>query len=289
MPAQIRTFAVTALALLLAEPVAAQDVRSGTSGLGLNPARLEVEIHPGGEKTASFRVESPPSDIPVQGRLMLSLTDWNIDGQANVSYLDPGLLPDSASPWIIFSPSAVNIRSGESHLVRVTVRVPETAAPGVYRSGIFIQERPPATPPSPGEHLLFFRFRYVFTLYVVVPPVAGKGELVDVRLVMERSGPAILYEMKNLGSRHIRPRVAWSLLDENRREITAARNRETTVLLPHASLNMRFPLAGPLVPGEYQLEALVDFNDGAAVQAVRRLVQLPAAPESTAAATARKR
>jgi hypothetical protein len=280
---------VAALVLLLAEPAAAQDVRSGTSGLGLNPARLEVEIHPGGEKTAAFRVESPASDIPVQGRLMLSLTDWNIDGQANVSYLDPGSLPDSASPWIIFSPSALNIRSGETHLVRVTVRVPETAGPGVYRSGIFIQERPPAAPPNPGEHLLFFRFRYVFTLYVVVPPVAGTGELVDVRLVMERGGPAILYEMRNLGSRHIRPRVAWSLLDENQKEITSARNRETTVLLPHASLNMRFPLAGQPAPGEYQLEALVDFNDGAAVQAVKRLVQLPAAAGNPAAAAARKR
>ena len=33
-----------------------------TAGLGLNPARMEVEIMPGGEKTVSFRIikSNPP-------------------------------------------------------------------------------------------------------------------------------------------------------------------------------------------------------------------------------------
>ncbi|MBZ5498373.1 MAG: hypothetical protein LAP85_18390 [Acidobacteriia bacterium] len=289
MAGQTRSCAVTMLAFLVVGASLPCNGRAKTAGLGLNPARLEVEINPGGEKTVAFRVEAPPSDTPVQGRLMLTLTDWNIDEQANVSYSDPGSQPSSASPWIIFSPAAISINSGEAHLVRVTVRVPDSATPGVYRSGIFVQERPPAAPVNPGEHKLYFRFRYVFTLYVIVPPVAGKGELRDVRIVSDHTGAALLFEMKNLGSRHIRPRAAWALRDGNQKEIMSAKNKETTVLLPFASLTVRFPVTENLLPGQYELEAQVDFNDGNSVQAIKRTVQLPASPDKPVLASAVKR
>jgi P pilus assembly chaperone PapD len=289
MSAHGRDFTIVSVVLLLAAASSPGNGRATTGGLGLNPARLEVEINPGGEKTVGFRIESPPSDTPVQGRLMLSLTDWNIDEQAQVSYADPGTLPNSSSSWMIFSPAAFTITSGESYLVRVTVRVPNSAKPGVYRSGIFVQERPPATPPNPGEHLLYFRFRYVFTLYVIVPPVAGQGELLDVRMELDREGVKLLYEMKNVGSRHVRPRVSWSIRDGNQNEILSARNKETPVLLPFAAMTARFPIAESLPPGPYQIDAQVDFNDGRYIQEAKRTVNLPSSPDKTSLTAVLKR
>jgi P pilus assembly chaperone PapD len=282
-------FMIVPLALLLAALCRPGDCPAQTAGLGLNPAKLEVEIHPGVEKTVGFRIESPPSDKPVRGRLMLSLTDWTVDGQANATYADPGTLANSASPWIIFSPAAISITSGDSCLVRVTVTVPESTPPGVYRSAIFVQERPPATPPNPGEYLLYFRFRYVFTLYVIVPPVAGRGELLDVRMESDREGVKLVYEIKNAGSRHVRPRVSWSVRDADQQEILSARNKETPVLLPFAAMTVRFPVAEYLLSGQYQLEAQVDFNDGGSVQAMKRTVNLPASSDERARASAIKR
>lgn len=289
MSAYGRNFTIISAVLVLIAASSPGNGRATTGGLGLNPARLEVEINPGGEKTVGFRIESPPSDTPVRGRLMLSLTDWNIDELGQVSYVDPGSLPNSSSPWMIFSPAAVSIISGESHLVRVTVRVPDSAKPGVYRSGIFVQERPPATPPNPGEHLLYFRFRYVFTLYVIVPPVAGQGELLDVRMELDREGVKLLYEMKNAGSRHVRPRVSWSIRDGDQNEILSARNKETPVLLPFATMTARFPIAENLPPGPYQIDAQVDFNDGRYIQEAKRTVNLPLSPDKTAWAAVLKR
>jgi P pilus assembly chaperone PapD len=289
MSVQMRNCSIAILALLLLCAGLSYSAGGKNAGLGLNPARLEVEVNPGAEKTVAFRIESPPSDTPVQGRLILSVTDWNIDERENVSYADPGSLPNSASQWIIFSPSTVSISSGETHLVRVTAKVPESAQPGVYRTGIFVQERPPAAPASKGEHLLYFRFRYVFTLYVIVPPVAGKGELQDVRIVSDREGLALLYEMKNLGSRHVRPRVGWAIRDGEQKEILSAKNKETTVLLPFATMTVRIPIAGRLLPGQYELDAQVDFNDGGYVQAIKRSVQVPAGPDKPVLASAIKR
>src|SRR5215831_1504193 len=143
-----------------------------TAGLGLRPMRLEMEAIPGKSKTASFVIESPPSDADVRGRLILSLTDWAISEDTSVKYYDAGTQPKSASPWIVFSPSDLTIGSGQQRLVRVTANVPEGTAPGVYTSAIFVQERPPARLPRKGEQLVYFRFRYVVTLYVIVQPVS---------------------------------------------------------------------------------------------------------------------
>ena len=245
-----------------------------TAGMGLNPGRAEVEILPGSEKTVGFQIESPTSDEPVRGRLLLSLTDWSLDQNATAVYADPAALPNSASPWTVFSPTAVSISSGQTHLVRVTVKVPVDAKPGVYRTGIFVQERPPATPPIAGTHMLYFRFRYMFTLYVVVPPVTLRGELSDVSMQSEPEGIRLVYEAKNVGSRHLRPRISWSIQNAQQEEITSARNEDFTVLLPFSTVATGPVVASNLPPGRYELAAEMDFNDGAPVQAIRRTVEI---------------
>src|SRR5262249_23566188 len=159
-----------------------------TAGLGLRPMRLEMEVVPGKPKTASFVIESPPSDLDVRGRLILSLTDWVIHEDTSVTYLEAGSQSRSASPWIIFSPGDLTISSGQQRLVRVTANVPVGTPPGVYTSALFVQERPPARQPKKGEQLVFFRFRYVETIYVIVQPVSGKGEIADFQLTRDATG-----------------------------------------------------------------------------------------------------
>lgn len=254
--------------------IAAPMVHAQTSGLGLNPGKAEVEINPGTEKTIGFRIESPPSDVAVRGRLLLSPTDWSLDEQGTASYSDPGTHSDSASSWILFSPSAASISSGQTQLVRVTVKVPAETKSGVYRTGIFVQERPPATPPSTGEHLVFFRFRYVFTLYVIVPPVAGQGQLLDVAMNRDKDGIHLVYDMSNMGSRHVRPRLTWSIRN-GQTEISAVKNLESTVLLPFSKLTASPVIAHDLPPGKYEINAEVDFHDGRPIQAVKRMVDIP--------------
>lgn len=128
-------------AVIVALLVSASGVAQ-TGGLEIFPGRLEVEVWPGHERTVAFQIASPPSESAVRGRLLLSVTDWNLNEDATTFYSDPGTQPNSASGWIVFSPTAITITSGESHQVRVTVRVPASVEPGVYRTAIFVQERP---------------------------------------------------------------------------------------------------------------------------------------------------
>jgi P pilus assembly chaperone PapD len=243
-----------------------------TAGLGLRPMRLEMEVDPGKSKTASFMIESPPSDSDVRGRLILSLSDWVIRQDTSVAYYDAGTQPNSASHWILFSPSDVTISSGQQRLVRVTANVPEGTPPGVYTSAVFVQERPPARQPRKGEQLVYFRFRYVVTVYVIVQPVSGKGEIADFRLARDAQGVRLVCQLKNTGTRHLRPYISW-FLRSGKDEIFAEKNVETTVLLPDATTNETLVIPNPFLPGEYEIEAQVDFHDGQPLQTIKRKVE----------------
>ena len=244
-----------------------------TAGLGINPGRAEIEMKAGQEKTISFEIEAPPSDIAMRGRLTLTPADWHIDEESGVNYSDAGTQPDSAARWIVFSPAAVNISSGQKQTVRVTVRLPHDVRPGDYRTAIFIQERPPATPPGREEHLVYVRFRYVFFLYVVVPPVSIQAELTDVALQVQPRGTHLVCMLKNTGSRHVRPYITWSIRGEDRQVISSMKQYEATVLLPFSAINERFPI-GDLPPGRYEITAQVDFQDNSALQSITRTVNL---------------
>jgi hypothetical protein len=246
----------------------------GTGGMGLNPARVEVEMKPGEERTVSFDIEAPPSDVRVQGRLLLSLTDWTVNDDGSMRFADVGTLPQSASEWTVFSPSAVSISSGQTQLVRVTVRVPKTTKPGVYRAGIFVQERPPAAAPGAGQHVVYLRFRYVFSMYVIVQPVARAAELIGVGLDKGKDGWNITYDVHNIGSRHLRPLVSWSIANSEGKEVAAAKRQESMVLLPQHNLRQAIPVELPLPSGEYEVYAEVDFQDGRPLQAMRRKISL---------------
>ena len=254
---------------------------AATAGLALQPGRLEIEVKPGTQKTVSFEIESPPSDEAVRGRLLLSLTDWDLAEDGSITFQDPGSLKMSAAPWVTFSPSAVSIASGEKALVRVTLDVPADVRPGLYRAGIFVQERPPAAPPKPGEHNILFRFRYMETLYVIVSPIAARPSLVDAGL--ERGGQKlqIVCKMKNEGSGFVRPYITWTLRNESQELVAEMKSREATILLPMVALNERFPLE-TLAPGKYELSVAVDFHDDGPVQSIMRTVEI-ARPASTPA------
>jgi P pilus assembly chaperone PapD len=137
----------------------------------INPMRLEVEVSPGNEKTASFQIQGAPSLTPERGRLILTVTDWKILEDGSLTFTKPEADEGSASSWIIFTPSAFTLEAERSQLVRLTIRAPATAKPGVYRTALFIEERPPATVPG-GQRIIYARGRFAFILYVIVPPVS---------------------------------------------------------------------------------------------------------------------
>jgi hypothetical protein len=250
-------------------------VQGQAPALSINPMRMELEVNPGAEKTAAFEIRAAPSPRPERGRLVLSLTDWIIKEDGTATYAAPGSLERSASSWITFSPAALTTEPGRAQLVRVTANVPPKAEPGVYRTALFIQERPDAAPPPAGERAIHVRVRYAFTLYVVVPPVSAHPELVNVELDTGQGPPRLVCEMKNTGNGHSRPLVIWSLRHSSSTQIDAKGKIEASVLLPFSTWREPYALQrAPLVPGRYEVSVLVDFQDGKPMQSMTRVFEV---------------
>lgn len=250
----------------------------------VNPMRMELEVAAGSEKTAVFEVATAPSERMERGRVLISPMDWNLNEEGKVHYAETTTEPNSASPWIQTSPSAITTEPGQNYPVRVTVRVPAATPPGVYRAGLFIQERPRVEAPKPNERVFHVRIRYASHIYVIVPPVFTKAELENVEAESSNGNVQVIARMKNEGTRHVRPLMNWRLLRADRSELASGR-RESTVILPRAVLREPFTISGAKpAPGTYEAVIEVDFQDGRPIQSMSRAftVPMPAPPPEAA-------
>jgi len=266
---------------------------SQTPAFSVNPGKMEVEVNAGTEKTVAFEITASSAPVPERARIIISPTDWSILEDGSLTFSQPSLSTvQSATPWVSSSPAAFTLESARTQVVRLTVTVPEKTPPGVYRTGLFVQERPSAAPPQPGLRVINVRVRYVFLLYVLVPPVASNSELVSVEVDVNKGPPRLVCEMNNDGNRHARPLIFWSVQADGVDAKTIRGKLESTVLLPGAKMREAHSLEHlALVPGHYKASVLVDFQDGRPQQAMSRDFDIFATtpPETKAAVVEQQR
>src|ERR1044072_4866591 len=83
------------------------------NGISLAPARLELEMQPGTETTVVVNLDyhaTSENSQPV--RVVASLNDWTIDRDGQVKFERANTLPNSASPWLIYSPAETTVTPG---------------------------------------------------------------------------------------------------------------------------------------------------------------------------------
>src|SRR6185369_9727916 len=123
------------LTIFLAAPAGAAD-------LTLNPARIELEIKAGGERTfaltTSYLKEENQSAFP-NARLVVRYNDWTIKPTGEFVLSPPGSLPRSAAGWLTVSPGEFILTANSTQPIRVTISVPQGTRPGVYYAAIFIE------------------------------------------------------------------------------------------------------------------------------------------------------
>jgi hypothetical protein len=91
--------------------------------------------------------------------------DWRVEEDGVLHYLDAGTCLNSASAWVSTTPRTIVLVSGGSSRIRVTVKVPRNAEPGVYRTGVWISPNRDARPIGPFGSVLRLTVR-------VIPPVS---------------------------------------------------------------------------------------------------------------------
>jgi methionine-rich copper-binding protein CopC len=233
------------------------------SGISLAPARLELEMQPGSETTVVVNLDyhsTTEDSQPV--RIVASLNDWTIDRDGQVQFARANTLPNSASPWLIYSPAETTVTPGNLHAIRVTISVPKDATPGDHLSALIIEQRPDNIKVNPNRRQVVIRYRMAAVFYIKVPQLRRAGSLESLRAEATADQLVVTPLLKNAGNSVVRPLTSLKVTDSAGAPVAELPQKESLPLLGGAELAQPVVLETRLAPGTYTVKYRIDFQDG---------------------------
>lgn len=257
------------------------------TGISLAPARLELEMQPGQETTVVVNLDYHSISANAQPvRIVASLNDWTIDRDGQVKFERANTLPDSASPWLIYSPAETTVIPGNLHAIRVTVSVPKDATPGDHLSALIIEQRPDNIRVNENRRQMVIRYRMAAVFYIKVPQLRRHGSLESLRAEATSDQVVVTPLLKNAGNSVIRPLTSLKVTDSSGVAVAELPQKESLPVLGGAELLQPLVVETRLAPGTYTVKYRVDFQDGSRpTEGVTELVIPQSQRTSTAPAT----
>lgn len=242
---------------IVGQPPSAED------GIGVAPARFELPMLPGTEKTVVVNViynsgssESQPC------RLVASLGDWTILGNGDADYYKPGTQTNSACSWLTYSPAEVTALPGRIHPIRVTISVPKDATAGDHLAALFVESRPDNLKLDQARRQVILRFRMTALFYIMVPRLTKMGTLHNVAAQMSEQGIVVIPTLRNDGNSHLRPIHSVQIVDGAGAVVAELPESESLPVLAGAEIRHPLVIQKSIPPGTYSVRYRIDFKDG---------------------------
>ncbi len=236
---------------------------AATDGIALAPARVELEMRPGSETTVVVNLDYRASNAAAQpARIVASLNDWDITRDGQVEFYRAGTRPNSASPWLIYSPAETTVEPGRTHSVRVTVTVPKDASAGDHLAALIVEQRPDTLKFDQSRRQMVVRYRMACVFYIKVPQLTRRGSLENLTASADGTEITIVPTLKNAGNSVLRPLSSAKVLDAAGRTVAELPEGESLPVLGGAELSQRLRIEKRLAPGSYSVKYRIDFQDG---------------------------
>lgn len=236
--------------------------QSNGSGMALAPARFELEMKPGTETTVVVGLDykSPEPLKPL--RIVASLNDWTLTKDGRVEFFPANSRLDSASSWLIYSPGEASVLPGVQHQIRVTVAVPENAAPGDHLAALIIEQRPETIKLAQNARQVVIRLRLATVFYIKVGSLERKGSFENLLAESSEKGIVVTPLLKNEGNSVIRPVASVSVFDADGKEVADIPESEIVPILGGGERSQPMLIEKMLAAGKYTVKYRVDFQDG---------------------------
>ncbi|HEY0726663.1 MAG TPA: hypothetical protein VGD38_01255 [Pyrinomonadaceae bacterium] len=233
------------------------------SGISLAPARIELEMQPGSETTVVVNLDYHSTGEDSQPvRIVASLNDWTIDRDGQVQFARANTMPNSASPWLIYSPSETTVTPGNLHAIRVTISVPKDATPGDHLTALIVEQRPDNLKLNQNRRQVVIRYRMAAVFYIKVPQLRRAGSLESLRAEATADQVVVTPLLKNTGNSVVRPLTSLKVTDSAGVSVAELPQKESLPLLGGAELIQPVVLEKRLAPGTYTVKYRIDFQDG---------------------------
>jgi hypothetical protein len=244
-------------------PVQAPAQAPADDGIGVAPARFELPMLPGTERTVVVNViynsasgESQPC------RLVASLGDWSILSSGEAEYYKSGTQPNSSCAWLTYSPAEITALPGKIHPIRVTISVPKDATPGDHLAALFVEARPDNLKVDQNKRQVILRFRMAALFYIMVPRLTKKGSLQDLKSGISEQGILVTPTLKNEGNSHLRPLHSVKIVDGAGAVVAELPETESLPVLAGSEMSRALVIPKSLAAGAYSVRYRIDFKDG---------------------------
>lgn len=232
---------------------------AGAQGAAMvDPASALFTAEPGASIEGSVRVTNP-TDAPL--RLRLYLSDWELDADGNFEFAEPGALAGTASPWLVYAPTVLDLEPHGSATVQYTATVPLDAEPGTHRTVVFVESEP--GDPEPGQAAATFAVRVGHVVYVDVPPLTRAGSIAGI-FGEPTAGSSDSYALTvlylNQGNAVTGVEGRFTLRNDLGDAVIEA-DIDRAVVLPGSERAFRIDVYGPLPAGNYTALVVFDYGD----------------------------
>lgn len=234
-------------------------------GIGVAPARFELPMMPGTERTVVVNViYNSVSGEAQPCRLVASLGDWSILTNGETEYYKAESQPNSACAWLTYSPAEITALPSKIHPIRVTISVPKDATPGDHLAALFVEARPDNLKIDQNRRQVVLRFRMAALFYIMVPSLTKKGSLQNLRSGVSNEGILVTPTLKNEGNSHLRPLHSVKVLDNAGAVVAELAETESLPVLAGTEMSRTIVIPKSLAAGSYSVRYRVDFKDGSA-------------------------
>lgn len=210
----------------------------------------------GSQARASFSV-SNPGTTAFRARIYAEDFDYN----RNTGFEKIATHPNSARPYLQFSPTEIVVAPGVSRDVRLNIVIPPSKPNGEYRVAIFTEDLTERQITNPNNQLVTVIRPQIGAIFFV-----AKGEVKpELSAIMaewnaQTSKPRLVF--KNQGNGSAYPVVSWKL---KRGDTQVASHAIQGVVLQaqrERAVDLKIPEGTQLLPGEYDLTGEIDNKDG---------------------------
>ncbi len=235
---------------ILSSPALAQTISISVSPM--------VTIQPikGAQSRSSFSVTNS-SSIPIRTRIYAQDFDYD----RSEGYTKTDTHPNSASPYLQFSPKELVIAPGVTRDVRVSITIPPSQPDKEYRVAVFTEDLTErAITPGKTQVVTIIRPQIASIFYIskgtLTPELSAIGAIWDPKT----KKPRLL--LKNKGQASAYPDVDWKL-SQGSKEIAGSKIFGVVLQAERERLSdINTFSETPLKPGQYTLAGEVDNKDG---------------------------
>lgn len=231
--------------------------------LAVAPLTIELEASSGETATGNLNLENTGEGVI---KVNIQLVDWYRTPKGGLQFLPPGAVERSCADWLLYSPTSVTLKPGESRQVSVEIEVPQDAS-GDHWAMLLVTE---VAEKIEDEETVSTRITVNYAIKILQrDPEGGQKDAKITGIEMADTHPLKLtVSYSNTGSSHLMTTGTVDIRDLQGETVREYEIDEFPAL-PGEESEITVESFEPLEPGQYYAVVIMDFGGDHLIQGGR--------------------